>query len=126
MTSKVRVSHILLHNWNFPIVVSVETLIAILFTNIFVPKHRIIFDKRLHQLATFLVITNNNFNTSRPDIILRSAKCAVLANNYLRNPIEQYRPTAHISGRQRRIQRRSTIVGCFQSSGIFQAIQLSL
>jgi hypothetical protein len=69
-----------------------------LFSDVLIPKRRVLLDEILHNLNTFWVIEYSNIDSSTTEMLLRSLKSGVLSNNDTWYPIQQNSSAAHVTG----------------------------
>ena len=90
------------------------------------PQQRLSLDKIAHQSLALGIIDNRDFDATRAQIGLGAAKRSILTDNDRRYAIQQNCATAHIAGRQRRVQRRTAIFRRCEATRIFQAIHFRM
>jgi hypothetical protein len=88
--------------------------------------YRVVANKIPHQLYTLGVIDNLELDAAGPEVILGTAKRAVLTNHDPRDPVKQDGAAAHVARRQRRIQRRAPVVCCSEPPRVLEAIHLGV
>ena len=70
-----------------------------LFADILVPQLGMVSDKRLHETPALRVVDDNQFDAARLRVVLGSAKCAILTNDYFAYAVEEDRTAAHVARR---------------------------
>lgn len=79
-------------------------------------------DKPLHELPALRIIDDHYLHTPRSHVVFRSPESPILSNDDFWDSIQEHRSAAHITGGQRRVERRAPIIGGLEPARILQAI----
>src|SRR5690606_982418 len=96
------------------------------FTNILIPQGRMFPHKVLQQFHAFRVMQHLQLDAARRQVSLRPAEVVVLADYHARNTVEEDCATAHIAGREGRVEHRAPVLCGTEASSVLQAVHLRM